>query len=379
MPDKSRVLFHLNQCGYGGTEKAILTFCENLDRSRFEPFVYIHQQRPDIKQKIRRLARHLSQRLANRYSAKYELPYVRLERFRTLLGEDHVYVGDVEHFSRAVTASNPAIVHFNRGNWSPLFDQFIDVVPAKTPCVETNIFGKPANERYDSRLTTSYFVSEWLRNKATWCAKGRVLYNPIKYPQSNDNLRDELDIPSDAVVLGRICRPDMIDNQFVADVWGGLQRDNIYLVILGCSQSFIAAAKMHENVRTIAPTTSEETLSRFYNTIDILLHYRIDGETFGMNIAEAMIHEKPVVSHFSTIDNAQAELLLAGGDDDAGYVCKWNDIDEYVGYVRRLIDDRNLRDRLGRNAKQRATRLFGENTVTRYLEAEYAALLETRR
>ncbi len=375
MNRRHTVLFQLNQCGYGGTEKAILTFCENFDRTRFEPYVYVHRPRPDFKQRLRGALRRLSPRIDRRYAAKYEQPYIRLDRFRSVLGADHLIVGDSADFARAIERTRPDIVHFNRGNWSPLFDRFIDALPDGTCCIETNIFGKPAAERYDNRLAASYFVSEWLRQKSGWGRKGRVLYNPIKGPQETANLRAELGIPADAKVLGRICRPDMIDDQFVTAAWQRLRADNVYLLILGCSRPFIEAAAHYGNVLAIAPTTDEAMLSRFYNTLDLLLHYRIDGETFGMNIAEAMIHSHPVVSHLSDVDNAQRELLAPDEPEAAGLVASGRHLDEYVALVQRLLDDATLRARLGENARARACRLFHEATVTRYLEGEYEALL----
>ena len=37
-----KILFHLNLAGFGGTEKAILTFCQNIDRRQFQPYLFIY-------------------------------------------------------------------------------------------------------------------------------------------------------------------------------------------------------------------------------------------------------------------------------------------------------------------------------------------------
>ena len=136
------------------------------------------------------------------------------------------------------------------------------------------------------------------------------------------------------------------------------------------------AAEDNDRIKLISATTDEGIISNFYNSIDLLLHYRIEGETFGMNIAEAMIHGKPVVSHLSHVDNAQAELLAATTQHGTvGYVAPQNDQETYLKYITDLMDDPAKLTAIGSNAKHRAQELFQEDIVTRYLENEYLKLL----
>jgi len=53
-----------------------------------------------------------------------------------------------------------------------------------------------------------------------------------------------------------------------------------------------------ENFFILLDTTNDDNLiHKFYNTIDVFAHYRSDGETFGVSIAQSMTYGKPVVSH----------------------------------------------------------------------------------
>jgi glycosyltransferase involved in cell wall biosynthesis len=222
-------------------------------------------------------------------------------------------------------------------------------------------------------------------NKSPWHAgKGKVLFNPIKPAATQADLRADLGIPADAFVLGRISRPDMIDDLFIWEVFEKFQKTAMdasrfgesYLIVLAGSDAIKQKAEAYPTVKFINPTVDEVSLSLFYNSLDVLLHHRIDGETFGMNIAEAMIHGKPVVSHLSHVDNAQAELLQSQ-NQPVGFVAQEHNLDEYLSYIVQLYKNRALAREMGQKAKQRADDLYHERAVTRYLENEYRSLLKT--
>lgn len=380
--EKIKILFHLNQLGYGGTEKAILTFCQNLDRELFTPYLYVYNKSNVVKKQLLRLVSPLSHKLQTKFHKKHIAPWVRLKQFKAVLGESNLFIGNIDTLVNTLEAVAPDIIHFNRGNWETFYERAIARIPHSTVCIETNIFGKAPSEEYLQRLNAVYFVSQWLLDKSPWHeGKGKILFNPIKSPATENDLRAELEIPENAFVLGRISRPDLIDDLFILDVFERLQKtiqtNECYMVILAGSESIKQRAKQYTNIKFIEPTIDEVSLSLFYNSLDVLLHHRIDGETFGMNIAEAMIHGKPVVSHLSHVDNAQAELLQPKGDDIVGFVAQEHNLDEYLSYITNLYQDRVLVKRLGENAKLRANRLYHEEVVTRYLEQEYQMLINS--
>jgi len=379
---KTRILYHLNQVGYGGTEKAILTFCENLDKEQFTPYLFIHDNSSRSRYYRHLLLRHVSSKYDQRFQILYRQSRARLDDFLSTLGHNNVFIGRTRDFQRVVKTVSPDIIHFNRGKWEPYYEEFVRQSPEHTTCIETNIFGYPASGQYIKKLEDIYFVSNWLLKKSDWCKnKCKVLYNPIKKPRNNVIIRQQLHIPEDAFVFGRISRPDLADDNFILDVFERikLKHKNIFLIILAGSEIMREAAQKDPAIILIDATTDENVLSNFYNSIDALLHYRIDGETFGMNIAEAMIHSKPVISHLSNIDNAQAELLKNTVEyGEVGFVAQEHDMEEYLGYMTTLVSSPEIAKTMGNNARERALALFSEDTVTRYLENEYRKITGTR-
>jgi len=174
------------------------------------------------------------------------------------------------------------------------------------------------------------------------------------------------------LVLGRISRPGLDEGEFIGDVFSMLPQLTYYLLILAASESFREKTKDIKHIICLPPTTDEVQLSRFYNSIDILLHYRKEGETFGMNIAEAMIHGKPVVSHYSSVDNAQAELLLENKDwGQAGIVVPENDKAAYLEAIDTLAKDTTKRLAFGGNGKAKAESLYADHVWARKMERIY--------
>ena len=374
---KIKILYHLNQVGYGGTEKAILSFCQNLNRDIYEPYLFIYNKNPAYKYYWYLFLGKVSRKYRNRFLTKYIYSRARIKDFIDTISKHNIFEGNTKAFKNTIDRVSPDIIHFNRGKWESFFDTLINVTPDDCICVETNIFGYPASTNYFDRLKKAYFVSHWLLKKSPWSgSKGDVLYNPIKKPANSISIRDKLHIPEDAFVFGRISRPDLMDDDFILEVFNKIHNENAYLLVLAGSRIMRDAAENNKRIILIDATTSESTISNFYNSIDVLLHYRIDGETFGMNIAEAMIHGKPVISHISKIDNAQAELLAETDlHGKVGFICPENDMDTYLNHMMELMHDPQKRDVLGNNALRRAQDLYQEDVVTRYLEKEYKALL----
>lgn len=372
-----KVLFHLNQIGFGGTEKAILSFCQNIDRTQFEPYLFIYNTSSRIKYLRYLCLSKVSNKHNIRFTNKFIHSRSRLPDFLQAISKKNIFEGDANTFKKTIAELSPDIIHFNRGKWEPFFDDLIRLIPESSICVETNIFGFPASDDYFYRLKKTYFVSKWLLDKSLWSGpKGSVLYNPIKKPANTVSIRSSLGITEDAFVFGRISRPDLLDDDFILEVFSQVQEKNTYLLVLAGSEVMRNAAKNHKNIKLIDATTDENIISNFYNSIDLLLHYRIDGETFGMNIAEAMIHGKPVISHLSHIDNAQAELLADTKQHGiVGYIAPENDKSAYIKLISKLMNNPEHLETIGINAKIRAQELFQEDIVTHYLEDEYKKLL----
>ena len=371
---KKTILFQLNQLGYGGTEKAIHTFIKNIDKNKFNIKVFFYTDVLTFSYYRRKILSFFINKYKKQYVHKYITNFSRKDDFIKLVGEDNFYLGTSDVFFNIFKKSKIDIVHFNRGVEEDFYTNRINEIPKEVLICETNIFGKESNLLYMKRLSIIFFVSKWLITKENWTSKYKSvpLYNPICLPKSELTLRKKYNIDSSQIILGRISRPNLDDGDFLINVLEKVLSENVYFMVIGSSDKFKVKVKNIKNIICIEPTINEIFLSKFYNTIDILLHYRIEGETFGMNIAEAMIHGKPVVSHKSSIDNAQEELLLE--EYCSGIVVEEDNLNMYVNAVNKLIKNKNLRSEYGENAKLKSRNLYAEDSVTSSLENYYEEL-----
>lgn len=83
------------------------------------------------------------------------------------------------------------------------------------------------------------------------------------------------------------------------------------------------------------PIYAEEDVWAFHNAIDVLAHFRYDGESCGLNIAESMLSGNPIISHRSRIWNAHLEYL----SQDNSFVAGIDDIDAYGNAMEFFMKD----------------------------------------
>lgn len=371
---KTVILFQLNQLGFSGTEKAIYTFIKNLDKNKYSNKIFFYSDIGTLTYYRRKLLSIFGGKYLQHFNLKYNINFARKKDFEDLIGKDNVYIGTSKKFLDVCNSNKIDIIHFSRGSEEDFYTSLVDKIPNNIKLVETSIFGKNSNSKYINRLSSIFFVSHWLMEQSPWVNldQAKVLYLPIPKPISTDTFREKYNIPLNAIVLGRITRPFMDNGEFILNILNNTIDNNTFYLAIGSSEYLIEQTKNNKNIIHIKPTTDEMTLSTFYNTLDILLHYRKEGETFGMNIADAMIHGKPVISHYSLRDNAQAELIL--GDKNSGIVVK-DDINEYIIAVKTLIDNNNLRIEYGINAKEKANKLFAADKTTNILESYYKKII----
>jgi glycosyltransferase involved in cell wall biosynthesis len=298
--------------------------------------------------------------------------------FRAILGSDHVFfVRNDDELRRTLLKLLPDVlhVHYSGAPEPPTSDE---AVLTRIPVtVTTNPFERQNTAHAHRLVKRMFFVSRWLlENRAQWAAqdpRAGVLYNPIEVPCSADSLRHALGIPEDAFVVGRIGRADPgIHDPISLRAFRQIENPKTYFLAISPPENMLRQAKTLNltNFVALPPTADEVFLSKFYNTIDVLAHARRDGETFGCNIAEAMMHGRTVVSHHSPYMNAQQEVI-----GDAGYVVEQDNWKEYADRLERLRDDRVLRGEMAARAQDRALDLFEARRLTRRLEEIYLELL----
>jgi glycosyltransferase involved in cell wall biosynthesis len=208
--------------------------------------------------------------------------------------------------------------------------------------VSTSVFG---NQDDTIEISKVIYVSKHVQHmagktgipeKGIYYPDHSVVRNPIEAPYSTEDLREELGIPKDAFVFGRIGRDDeSIYDPINIKAYAEVATSNTYFVFVNPSGSSRADIKRLgiTSARYIERTTSEIRLSQFYNTIDVLAHSRKDGECNPANVFEAAAHRKPVISHYGQVFNGHMETI-----QDSGFVVLSNDVDEYARIMKAFIE-----------------------------------------
>ena len=120
-----------------------------------------------------------------------------------------------------------------------------------------------------------------------------VVPHMIRNCDTNLDLREELCIPSNAIVFGRYGGLETFDIEFVHQAIQKIleTRSDIFFIFMNTYKFY-----EHKNIIYLNGTTSMEYKRKFINTSDALLHARKDGESFGITCGEFAVQLKPVIT-----------------------------------------------------------------------------------
>uniref|UniRef100_A0A6C0K5T6 Glycosyl transferase family 1 domain-containing protein n=1 Tax=viral metagenome TaxID=1070528 RepID=A0A6C0K5T6_9ZZZZ len=133
-----------------------------------------------------------------------------------------------------------------------------------------------------------------------------VVPHMIRIAESNDDMRDELNIPQQAIVFGRYGGKETFDITFVHDVIKYIlnERNDIYFIFMNTDIFY-----NHPNIIYLDGTTDMIKKRKFINTCNALLHARIGGETFGLSCGEFAISLKPVITYGLSTERNHLDIL----------------------------------------------------------------------
>jgi hypothetical protein len=176
------------------------------------------------------------------------------------------------------------------------------VIPTKAKSL-VHIMGmiNPKEKHCDVWAYVSYFS-----NNA--CANGKEIVLPymVNLPDIHQNLREQLNIPKDAIVIGRHGGIDTFDIPWAhkAVLNAVNNRPNLYFVFLN-TPVFV----QHPRIIFLGKILDLNTKTMFINTCDAMLHARDVGETFGMACAEFSSRNKPVMTYGASREKNHIEIL----------------------------------------------------------------------
>jgi len=133
-----------------------------------------------------------------------------------------------------------------------------------------------------------------------------VVPHMIDMPNCDEDLREELKIPKEAIVLGRIGGFHQFDVQYALDAIIEYldKNEDIYILLVNTKQ-FIE----RKNVIYLDKKIDKYEKAKFINTCDAMIHARSDGETFSLSIGEFCFYNKPIITTPSKVDNIHLEIL----------------------------------------------------------------------
>ena len=133
-----------------------------------------------------------------------------------------------------------------------------------------------------------------------------VLPHIVTLPESDTNLRSELNIPENSIVFGRYGGKNTFDIQFVYnEIQKILEvRNDIYFLFLNTNEFY-----HHKNIIYLPGSCDMIYKRTFINTCDALLHARDSGESFGLTCGEFAICEKPVITYGKSNDKEHLLIL----------------------------------------------------------------------
>jgi hypothetical protein len=166
-----------------------------------------------------------------------------------------------------------------------LYGTFIRVPRLAKVCIHTvfTCIDTPFGDVYAS-------ISPWVNGN-----NGRYPHVPhmINLPNHNDNMRNELNIPSNAVVYGRYGGFNEFNIEYVHEIVYNVAKSNsnIYFVFANTNKF----CDTLPNIIHLKAIIDLDEKVKFINTCDAMLWGRKNGETFGCAIAEFSVKNKPII------------------------------------------------------------------------------------
>lgn len=349
---KIKILFYSHTIDFAGTWRSHERILKNLDKNIFDVYVFYNPKKDNNRLDI---VKNLigDDRLISFYASDN----------KSNADEGYRYIDT--NFEQLCYEMKFDIIHFARSGYFewPFIKRLAPIQ------IETNIFGFRDNSEF---LDCSVAISNTVKNLRG--GSDFVIYNPIPNKiNNNDNLKEELNITDDNIIFGRIGREDNF-NSISFESLSILKDKGInfkYIIIGACenTKKHIQKFNLTENCIILDTTNDDYLIHKFNNTIDVFLHYRSDGETFGTAIAQSMMYGKPVISHFAGF-NAQSEII-----GDSGFVC--NNSLEYSEKIIEIYNNKNLYNELSLKSMKRALD-FEEKKISLEWENLYKQLINER-
>jgi glycosyltransferase involved in cell wall biosynthesis len=350
-----KICLYSHSVDFAGTWRSHEKIMQNLDRTVFDPYI-MYWDNPDANNRLKVVM--------EKFGKDRLIPF---QRSIDKSGSDTGYTPVLTNFKEIALANKFDIIHFARSGYYewPFTDRLAKLQ------IETNIFGfKDTSQYLDRSISIAPVVYE-SRGGADV-----LIPNPISIPLniSKDIIyRQKLNIPADAIVLGRVGRADNFD-PIALQAFKLLQQESqfsnvYYLIVSPCSHttSFVKTNNIN-NVIFIEATNNDKALDLFHRNLDIFCHYRSDGEVHSIALSTAMSYALPCITHRAGY-NGQVDTVGVNG-----FVC--TDYNEYYNRLKELVLNKQKRLTLGENSRQYIIDNFEETMIVKRIQDKYLEWLK---
>lgn len=241
---------------------------------------------------------------------------------------------------------------------------------------ETNFgpLSKTINSFWNHIICDSLAVEEKIvKNYGVDPSKITVVHNGtpsyLRPTAKDKDLEKKLKLENKTVLLFMGLFIDRKNPLFVLDVLHELLKSqpNTVVIFLGqgsLKNKIVEKSKkmgMEKDIRVMDPVFGVQK-NKIHNLADIFVHPSKD-EGFALAPLESMACAKPVVM----TDGYSAKEAVINGHN--GYLCRSNDIKDWVKKLSRLISDKNLRVKMGKNSYSKAKKEFSwDQAVKKHVE-----------
>ncbi len=360
MGEKVKLLELVSSLGYAGTQRAMLTFCRNINKNFFEAFVGAYDAGGPRENDIKEMG----------------LKYVVANK-------------DITALLRFIEENTIDIVHFHRsGHHIPFEYEIIKGIKNLNKniiIIETNVFGKFDTLAFPL-IDCSIEVSKMMMNEryvklAGAFDPGRmlVLYSPVDVntflknkPTEEEVLvyKNKNGIKKDEFVIGRLGRPDVSKwSDLLINMMPHLVKlvPNVKCILQAAPTSRIKRIKKSRWAKYfvfLEPSTDDKQIGLFYSALDVYTHSSKIGESFGLTMAEAALFDKPVVVNSTpNRDNNQLELV---DHMQTGIIA--NEPQTFARALAYLYQNSEERERMGKKGHEKIVRECDGRLVTSMLE-----------
>jgi len=133
-----------------------------------------------------------------------------------------------------------------------------------------------------------------------------VVPHMIRNYETNLDLRNQLNIPEEAIIFGRYGGMETFNIDFVNDAIKKILeiRNDIYFLFMNTYQFY-----QHPQIIYLDGITDMEFKRKFINSCNALLHARREGESFGITCGEFAIALKPVITYSDSRERNHINIL----------------------------------------------------------------------